>query len=465
MTKERWNMIYRIGQSLENLIDHYAALCLALALVVLSLIGVGDVRMTGLLGFFVCAAGMAQKSARTDFWILIPFILYVLAAMASSYMAYGNIVDGYGAMHALFPVIYLLLSCLDGEGMYLLKRCCVFWAGGAAAAGILEFAVQAVTQGRVVRMAGLLGNANAMGIFLVLGWFVLMHCAEEGREQNRSTRFLHLEPILLIALALTLSMGSFLAMAAGIGVLFIEKKRDLSWRETFQYACRLLARAAWGMGIGLLIYLGAARTDIPWICLPLLAYGIAVAACWIDYKRFLEVHFRISFVISALGILVAAAAAVLRPSAAATFSERLEMMGSGLSYLTKSPFFGVGPLQWRLLDLNDGGKYFNTWHIHNVPIHIGVEMGWIAMAMALLIGFRVLFKKKSPALRAGAAAFLLHNLIDTSFFYLGITALTLTAMGEPEADGREMDGAVVKIVFALFAGLFACSLYHAIRYT
>lgn len=170
-----------------------------------------------------------------------------------------------------------------------------------------------------------------------------------------------------------------------------------------------------------------------------------------------------AFLISALGLAVAAAAVVLRPSAIATFTERLEMMRSGLSYLTVDPLFGVGPLKWRMLDLSDGGKYFNTWHIHNIPIHIGVEMGWIAMAMVIVAGLRALCKKKAPSLRAGTAAFLFHNLIDTSFFYLGITAFVLVVTGEPEEGEREIGGMAVKMVFVLFAGVFAYSLYHTIQ--
>lgn len=455
-------MIRRMKGRIEGLIDHYAALCLALALVILTMIGVGDMRIAGLVGLFLCAVGMAQGSVRVDLWILLPLILYDLAAMASSYMAYGNIVDGYGIMHALFPVIYLLTACLDKEEQVLLKRCCVLWAGGVAAVGIGQFAFQAVTWGRVTRLAGLLGNSNAMGIFLAVGWFALIHCTEEDRRQNRVPRLLWLEPILLIALALTLSMGSFLAMAVGTGVLLIGKKREISWKETLRYACCLLARAVLGMGTGILVYLAAARTSVPWVCLLVLAYGAAVTVCWKDFGRFLETYPRMAFVISALGILVAAAAVFLRPSAAATFSERLEMMESGLGYLTANPLFGVGPFKWRMLDLKDGGKYFNTWHIHNIPIHIGVEMGWIAMAMAVLAGLCAMRRKKPPAQRAGTAAFLFHNLIDTSFFYLGITALTLTVMGEPEAGGSKIGDGVVKAVFTLFAGLFAYSLFYAI---
>ena len=159
-------------------------------------------------------------------------------------------------------------------------------------------------------------------------------------------------------------------------------------------------------------------------------------------------------------MLVALAAVLIRPSAVATFAERLEMMASGLHYLTADPLVGVGPFQWRLLDLHDGGKYFNTWHIHNVPLHVGVETGWIAMAALCLAGLRAL-DRRNP-LRAMTAAFLVHNLLDTSFFYLGVTALVLTAAGCAQEEGHTLGGGGTKVLFALLAGLFAYGLYYTV---
>ena len=56
------------------------------------------------------------------------------------------------------------------------------------------------------------------------------------------------------------------------------------------------------------------------------------------------------------------------------------------------------------VDLNDGGKYFNTWHIHNVFLHVGVEMGWIAMGALILIAFRVLARRTTHSASTAAAA-------------------------------------------------------------
>ncbi len=63
-------MVYGIQQRLGSLIDHYTVLCLTLALVILSLIGVGDVRVAGMAGIFLCLAGITRGDARVDLRII-----------------------------------------------------------------------------------------------------------------------------------------------------------------------------------------------------------------------------------------------------------------------------------------------------------------------------------------------------------------------------------------------------------
>lgn len=447
---------------LGSWLAHYEVWCLALAVLALSLLGVGDVRIACGLGLILCGLGLARREARVDLRFLLPLALYPLVAMAASYGAYGNVAEGYGVMHSLFPVIYLLAACLSREERQMLRCCCGLLAGAVAAAGIGSFVWRAVSEGRVGRLAGLLGNPNALGIFLVVGWFILLHCKQYSRQDNKQDTLrlpAALEPILLLALALTLSMGSFLALAVGLLVMLVVNGRTVGWGEAFGLLCRLLAKAALGLGTGLLIYLAAVRSGVPWLCLLPLAYGVCLLVCWDTYERFLADSIRGSRLIAGLGGLIAAVSVLVRPSALLTLGERLEMMASGLKYLTVSPLLGVGPFRWRFLDMNDGGKFFNTWHIHNVPIHIGVEMGLIAMGLVVWLGIWALFKPKEPNLKAGAAAFICHNLIDTSFFYLGITALTLAGTGEPQAGGQKLGPVAVKAVFALFTGVFAWGLY------
>lgn len=492
-------MIHWIGRQFDCLIDHYIAACIGLALIILTQIGVGDMRTVSMLGLLLCVVGIAQPAAQVDLKIFLPLVGYDLLVMASTIAAYGNIIDGYGTFHAVFPLLYLLTACLDKKEQRVLKQLCILWAGMVAAAGIGHFLYRALWQGSARRMDGLLGNPNAMGIFLVVGWCVLQgflperetgQRGQEGRKEQKEQRrqegrkglsrgpkdpaegyfgdqkrhcgqhfFFYIEPVLLVALTLTLSMGSFIAMAAGVCVLVIGKRRDARERA----ACQLLAKAVLGVGTGMLLYLAAARSGLPLSSLLVLVYGAVLVLNWPQFMRFLEVYPQMAAGLSALGIFVAAAAVFVRPSALATFTERLEMMQNGLHYLTRSPLLGIGPYKWRYLDLADGDKYFNTWHIHNVLLHAGVEFGWIAMGMLLLVGGRAFQKKTEPWAKAGLAAFCAHNMIDTSFFYLGITSLTLLTAGDPGCGGKEVRGPALKVLFGGAALLFAYSLYQGIR--
>ena len=282
-------MVDWIGRNVDSLIDHYLAVCMLIGLFILSVIGAGDVRVVSMLGLLLCVTGLAQKTARVDLWIFLPFAGYTLSSMASSWAAYGNMVDGYGVMHLIFPTIYLLMACLGREDQLLVKTGCVLWAGMAAAAGIGQFVYNALVLESPRRMGGVLGNPNAMGIFLVISWFALNYCTAGQRENNGKLHRLlpHLEPLLLAALALTLSMGSFVAMAAGILVLLTGKRKEAAggsapgpWKETFRYGSRLLAKASLGVGTGMLLYLAAARTGVPGSCLLILGYLLALAYYW-----------------------------------------------------------------------------------------------------------------------------------------------------------------------------------------
>ena len=72
-----------------------------------------------------------------------------------------------------------------------------------------------------------------------------------------------------------------------------------------------------------------------------------------------------------------------------------QMMRNGLGDIGVNPLLGVGPYQWRMLNLQDSDTYFNTWHIHNILIHVAVEMGLVAAAFLLAVAGRSL-KIKEP---------------------------------------------------------------------
>lgn len=440
------------GRPSGGVTDRYLVLLLFLALVSLTLGGVGNAAIAGMAGLLLCAAGCLQGAVAVDLWVLLPLLGFNAFSMASSWHTYGTIAAGFAPTQTVFTALYLLMAHLEDRDRLSLRRLCVLWVGGTAALGIVKFTLQALTA-RPGRLGGLLGNPNAFGIFLVLGWFAL------GTEEDHPV-LSRLEPVILAALGLTLSMGSFLAAAAGLLVSFAGAWRRDGPRKAAARACRTLAKAALGGGTGLLLYIAAQKTGVPWLCVPLALYLLVLALDWPRFSAFLEDRPLAAGLLTGAGIAAAGVAILLRPSAAATFAERLEMMGSALGYLFTHPVLGVGPYQWRLLDYGDGGTYFNTWHIHNLFLHIGVELGLPAMA-ALIVAAARHFWKKGDA-KSGSAALLVHCVMDVSFFYESVPALAILTAGQPRTGGKRLSPWLGRAVFAALGAVFAYDLFKVL---
>lgn len=441
---------------LSRLMEHDLVFLLFLALISLSLVGAESPFLTGLLGLVLCLAGLGRKSIQIDPWILIPLIIYQAFSFTSFILTSNGItasmVSSFVTAQGFYLLIWLLVSILGDTDRLLLRQLCVLWAGCVACVGLVQFTIRAL-DGRTARIGGIFGNPNALGAFLVIGWFLLQSC-ENGKEWKYLAR---LEPLLLGVLALTLSMGSFLAMAVGILVqLFFQIGRRPK-REILNYACNLLARASFGIGWGVLTYVAARRSGQTWMCIPLLLYLLAMILLWDQVRAFLQDVQKAAAVLTALGVLVAAVTILIRPSSFATFRERLEMMRNGVGYLTVHPLCGLGPYQWRVWNMFDSDTYFNTYHIHNALLHIGVEMGIPAMLAAATIVFRRFSKKGDPAQTAGYAAFVAHNMIDTSFFYPGVTLMVL--MTESMPGKRRLPTVAAKLLFVAHAVLFLAYMY------
>lgn len=465
--KQEETVTEKIKQPCTYILEHHLVFLLALALFSLSFIGVGTLRYVGITGFILCLGGLTQGSdrVRLDVWGFGLLILYNLASMTASMVTFRTIAIGYAPAQMLFPVIFLLMACLNEEEKHMLHRLCAIWAGTVAAIGLFQFTSQAL-QYEAARLGGLVGNPNALGIFLVIGWFAALNAVEEENEHGGHTVWreilLRTEPLILVALSLTLSLGSFCAMAAGIFFLVLSKIRTVGFRSGLWFACCLLSKAAFGFALGILMYVTATRTVVSWVCVGLLLYLGVVVWKWDRIELFLQTVKKAAAALTAMGCAVAAAAVVIRPSAAATFLERLEMMRNGLGYIAKNPLLGVGPYQWRVLNLNDADKYFNTWHIHNALIHVGTELGLIAMAMLILLVIRFYMEKERPSQRAGFTAFVLHNMMDTSFFFPGIVSLTMMTTVEPGNRGKEIRGTMVRVIFGILLLMYGYFLYYSL---
>lgn len=438
--------------------DLYLLACLMLAQFILTLLGVAGLLISCLLGLFLSAMGLTRSAAKPDLVGFLLLLLYAGMCMFSSLAVYGNLTLSYGPSHLLFPLLYLLLSTMSGRESALLRRLCALWAAVVALWGLGEFLWRSLLLGAPRRLGGLLGNPNALGIFLVVGWFLLQDCLKDRDRIPAPLPFL--EPFLLIALSLTLSMGSFVALAAGMFLDLLIRWRKTSLRDALNGLWPSLAKATLCFGTGILLYLSVTRTEFPLVALLPLAYALALSACWPRLEAYLTARPRAAFLLALLGLLVAVGAVAIRPSALATFAQRLEMMKSGLAYLPAHPLTGVGAYRWRFLDMADGGTYFNTWHIHNSLLHVGVEMGWIAMAALIFLVLHFFRKDHSEAQTAAFTAFLVHNMMDTSFFYTGITSLVLLSAARPRDGGKPLSGRTTRLLFAGFALLFAFLLFY-----
>lgn len=452
-------MIKRISNGVNSLIEHYVVIVMLLALAALTVGGVGSPDTVGVTGLILCAAGLSRKAVKVDLWVLVPLTAYIVLGALSSYVTYGYFTGGYTATQAILPALYLLMACLSGEELLLFRRLSLLWAACVAAHGMTQF-IRRALDGSAGRLGGMLGNPNSLGIFLVIAWFGLTAWMPAEEEKGTlSTLLRRLEPLVLTTLALTLSMGSFVALAVGMAYMAAGWLRRDGWRTAISRICRMLAKAGLCMGLGVLMYFTARRTAIPWFCLALLAYLLALTALWEKLDRFLRDLPWAAAGMTAAGTMVAAATIAIRPSSIDTFLERLEMMRNGLGYVLSAPLLGVGPYQWRLLNLSDADIYFNTWHIHNIPIHVAVELGLPAAVMLFVLVVHV-FRKKSPN-RAGFAALVCHSLMDTGFFYLGTMSLVTVTVGDPGEGGAQLHVAAVRGLFAVFMVHFAYCVYIA----
>ena len=431
---------------LEN---RFVTLILFLTFFIFTFLGAGSFVVVTFIGLLLCMIGIIQGEVRTDIWVLMPLVIYNVISFVSSYMTYGNTLDGYASTQSVFPVIYLLMSYLGNKERVRLRVLCSFWVGIMAIIGIFQFTAAAF-HGGMGRLSGIMGNPNAMGAMLVFGWFAVNSCLENTPLDKDILNYcLHATKyIILAALALTLSLGAIGSLGVGLIVMCIYGRKGCG--EFIVQAVDII----FALGVGIMLYAAANYTYWPWVAVALCIYIFFSAV----FESRMEIYFRehryLKMTIFAFGFLGAALVILLRPNSFSTFAERIAMIRNGLSYITLSPLFGIGPYQWRRLNLYDGDMYFNTWHIHNIFVHVGVELGLPALTMLLITAVRHALKREDCAQRGEFAAALTHNLMDTSFFYMATVPFLIMTSAKDESKTILMNKAAVKSFFAAFALIF-----------
>ena len=322
----------------------------------------------------------------------------------------------------------------------------------------MQFTIEAFL-GTADRLSGLLGNPNATGILLVLGWFAQQSCLIDlhGTQHSRLQSVLNaLGFLMLAALALTLSIGAFGSLAIGMIAMSIYGKEKAS-----TFFCRA-AEVIFAIGSGILLYIAGDYAGTPWIALLMVFYLLAAAILQNALQQCLQDFRWLRVLILLVGVSGTAGVLVLRPNAVATFTERLTMIQHALRYFGREPLLGIGPYQWRRFNLQDADPYFNTWHIHNIFVHVGVELGLPAMGMLIFTAIRHACKRENKAQRGAFFAALIHNLMDTSFFYISTVPLLMMTAAKDERKTHTMHAVTVKCIFGAFGILFAWSTMHCL---
>lgn len=430
----------------KNADNYFVAGLLFLALIALTLQGMGNTVIVVAVSLVLCVAGCLQGAVRADLWILIPLLACDAFSVVSSWNAYGAVAAGFISTQMMLTVIYMLMAHLDDGKRLFLQQLCGLWVAIVAAVSVIGFTIQAVS-GHAGRLGGVLDNPNALGIFLVTGWFGI-------RAPNHKPRIFlrRVEPIVLSALGATLSMGSFLAMSVGLIVSFVVEVRQTGVRAAGGRMGRTLAKIALAGWVGLLLYITANAPTARWTCLVVLGALFTLPLMWLRFTVILQ-DTRSATKLLVVAVIIAAVTAIaLRPNAAATFAERLEMMKSALGYMFMSPLLGVGPGRWQILDYGDGGIYFGTKYVHNAFLHVGAEVGVPAMVSLIFAATRFLLKRGNN--KPGVAAVLTQGMMDISFFYESVPVLVVLTMARPRAGGTMLAGWTNRAVFAGIGAVF-----------
>ena len=438
--------------------ENYSFLILVFTcFVIFTFTGIGMPLLIALSGMLLCMSGFLEGEVCVDPWIFISMIGFVGVCAFSSFTTFGNFNEGYTGILAIYPVVYMIMSYLDETQSRLLRKLCILWGELIAVHGIVVTIFDCF-KSMVFRLGGIIGNPNALGIFLAIIWLAVLRERKEV-ESDKNTgldQCIHcLAPFILVAIALTLSMGSFLALAVGVIIFMIqEKKIDFS----------LMAEMSIYAGTGLLIFIAGRKTEYEFLILLPAVYAVILAFNSKDFIAFFKAHNKLSAGITAVGVLGGLITVILRPSAAATFAERVEMMKNGLGYFMENPITGVGSYQWRILNFHDSDKYFNTWHIHNIPIHVAAELGIIALILLVVIFIRAVAKKENRNARPAIGAFILHNLMDTSFFYLGDTSALLFTNRCITGKEIKLGNITARLVYGIFFIYFVYCLLRTIGF-
>lgn len=438
--------------------ENCVALCVALALVALPFLGIAGGVFMCAVGALLCLAMLTRRAMRLDLWVFIPLLAYVVLNGIATFRIYGTLNEGYFGAQSIYLVIYLAIACVEDHEAEMMRKLCTGWAALVAIIALGVFAGN-VLGGKALRLDWPFGNADPQGIFLVIAWFALS--GFEG-DDGASRLLRRCEPVILVALALTLTMASFGALVIGVIAMLLYEKSRRSWKELGRRALLLVARLVLGAGMGFLLYGLAFVTPGSWIILLGVAVVVIVAVAWERIVAFLSGHLACTVILAVASIALVAGAFFIRANAAGRFVERIAMIQDGIGYVSVDPLFGIGPFQWHHINHELGDPFPTAALIHSTLASVAVEIGLIALAALLIVVVRFFVKRREPWQRGAFIAFLVQNLFDLGFYFPAVTGLLMVTVATPRRGGVCLVGAIPKVInivlLAFYAALAAFGL-------
>lgn len=344
-------------------LDNYVLTLLSLTLMALCFAGLGMPFLTCIIGLFLCVIGISRRQFTVNTVSLLALSGYIAWCMLSSFFVKGDAMQGYASMQAILPVLFLLIGTFNSVDKVKLRKVLVVWTALVAMANLLELFVTTFSGGVVTRVSGVFDNPNYTGVFLVLGWFTVLDMQGDAPSSSLLSK---IEPLILSALVLTLSMGSYLTACVGVLIVVVLSCRgDYSFHNVTESFISFVVRAVMGSSPGLLLYLVMTRTTYTWFSVIILVWLIALMWYWEPCITYLRSAACLKCVAVAVGIIGIVIMLVIRPSALETIQERIYMIRNGLGYARNNLLFGVGSFHWHELNLLDSDKCFNSWCVHN----------------------------------------------------------------------------------------------------
>lgn len=433
--------------------DNYLALCVALALVALSFLGIAGGAFTSMVGAILCLAIFSKRTMNLDLWIFIPLVIYTVLSGYANYRTLGTLTEGYFGAQAVYLALYLAIASMEKSEASIARKLCVAWAALVAAVGILMFVGSQFLGGLVLRLSWPMGNADSLGIFMVIAWFAMPMFEDDGGFSRWLRR---MEPLLLIALALTLTMTSFGALAIGAIAMLLYGKRSRSWGELGTYAAVTIARLVIGVGAGIALYGISLQDPGSWLVGLAFLCIVALVVFWERVTQLLEQYLWVAGIFVLLAVVLAIGMFLIRANAFDRLIERMAMIQSGAVLFAEDPLFGAGAYGWFEYK-SEIGLFPTARLIHSTLMSTAAELGIFAVLALLVVAVRFFIKRRKPAQRGAFIAFLVQNLVDLGFFFTAVTGMLMVVAATPRSGGAILQGVVARaisgVLFVLYLAL------------